>query len=275
MSAYIAIANAAIPTWNAKAPKMNGAVPRIQLYNASGDITIDDSIASLPYFAAFRFWTGRPENKLALWGDSLTAGSTGFPAGNGLLWRERLSTQLGADVGIDSRAVGGNTSADQKTVFDAQTSLHQYRHVFAVGSNNGWGVYANAALHQAALDSLLTDLAAMVAALGHTNYLVVGPLARANGGGSNWSGTEADQARARVAVTYEAVRQLAGARFVDLKAALVAASDGSTADNLAIASGYTPDSLRVDEIHLNTAGQNAFIAALNAVAVSVGFYPHA
>lgn len=91
------------------------------------------------------------------------------------------------------------------------------------------------------------DIAAMVASLPHTNYLVLGlPNASDEPSGSGaW--TLITQLNADLAATY-------GSKFWDVRAYLLTQGNGSAQDNADIANDIPPSSLRTDSVHLNAAG---------------------
>ncbi|MBE7731994.1 hypothetical protein [Devosia faecipullorum] len=101
--------------------------------------------------------------------------------------------------------------------------------------------------------SVKTDIAAMVAHLGHSRYLV-GSICNGNyesefAGGANYATLM--QLNADLASLY-------GSRYVDIRSALIAAAD-PVADAIWITRDTVPASLRTDNIHLNPAG-NAIVA---------------
>lgn len=105
--------------------------------------------------------------------------------------------------------------------------------------------------------SVASDIAAAVASLGHQRYLVGSvliPTALGDSGTIN----------AQLAETY-------GARFVDVLQALIGANDGSPADLADVANGYTPTSLRVDEVHLTDAGYAIAAAQFKAAHDAMGW----
>ncbi len=99
------------------------------------------------------------------------------------------------------------------------------------------------------------DIAAMTGFLGHERFLVGAILPGANDMGSGLQTIRT--LNADLAAAY-------GARFVDLVAALQAAGNGSDGDNIDIAAGHIPRSLRSDAIHLNDAGYAVVATAMAA-----------
>ncbi|QQR40382.1 SGNH/GDSL hydrolase family protein [Devosia rhizoryzae] len=113
-------------------------------------------------------------------------------------------------------------------------------------------------------DTVEADIAAMVQSLGHSRYLVGSIL---NGEGEAMGSDEFDMIaslNADLAAQY-------GTRFVDLRAALMAAHDDSAGDLQDVATGVPPRSLRSNAIHLNLKGQAVVAQAFQAATLSRGW----
>ena len=106
------------------------------------------------------------------------------------------------------------------------------------------------------------DIAAAVASLGHSRYLV---------GAIITSSADSAGGISTIAARNSALAATYGTRFVDLMAALQAANDGSANDLADIAAGYTPRSKRSDAIHLNDAGYAVVAAAFKAAHDAFGW----
>ena len=106
------------------------------------------------------------------------------------------------------------------------------------------------------------DVAAAVASLGHSRYLVGGVITGSIDGGSGLASFLATNAA--LSATY-------GPRYVDLLGALQAANDGSANDLSDIAAGWVPRSLRSDPVHLNDAGYAVVAAQFKAKTLAMGW----
>ncbi|WP_196259686.1 SGNH/GDSL hydrolase family protein [Pelagibacterium limicola] len=126
---------------------------------------------------------------------------------------------------------------------DEATSLRTHTALIWAGRNNSGNPAA-----------VKADIAAMIAHLGHGRYLVGAIL----NGGTEITGTSA---HAAITALNAELAALYGARFVDLRAALIAAGD-PTADAADIANDVMPASLRSDHIHLNDAGYGVVAEAI-------------
>jgi hypothetical protein len=116
---------------------------------------------------------------------------------------------------------------------DAATYKYQIAWIWA-GRNN----FASGA-------QVKSDIAAKVQIIGHTRYLVGSILTSASDNASQVTAIQA--LNSELAARY-------GNRFVDVYTLLRAAGDGSANDNVDIAAGFIPRSLRIDVTHLNAAG---------------------
>jgi hypothetical protein len=99
--------------------------------------------------------------------------------------------------------------------------------------------------------STLADAAAMIAFLGHSRYLIVGPLTKT---------TDSPSVVAEKVQTNTDLAALYGSKFRNMLSILQASNDGSANDLADVAAGYTPRSLRVDEVHLTTTANNTIVA---------------
>lgn len=176
----------------------------------------------------------------------LTSGAsfTGVAAGTLAGVHGVLSTDVSGNWTFTRDTVGAAVACPANSVFVLNDpALYKSYTAWIWAGNNGVITAADA-------EAAKADIAAMIAYLGHRRFLVLSVLAS----------TSADAAR--VAVLQQMNRDLAslyGHRFVDVYSALLASGNGSVEDNADIAAGYTPRSLRVDAIHLTTAG-NAIVA---------------
>lgn len=166
------------------------------------------------------------------WGDSLTQGAGGF----GTTYETTITGITGFTV--VNNGVGGETSTQIKTRFLADTGNLDKSVIIWAGRNN----YLDPTTVKA-------DIAAMVAALSHTRYLVVGII---NGNypseyinQSGW--TTIQQLNADLKAIY-------GKRFVDIRPYLVSLHDNSAQDLIDFANDIPPNSLRADNIHLTGTG---------------------
>ena len=94
-------------------------------------------------------------------------------------------------------------------------------------------------------DTVLRDIAAMIAFLGHDRYLVAEVLPSAR---------DTPAQHRHLDRLNRSLAEIHGTRFVPLIAALQAAGDGSAQDEQDIAAGLVPSSLRSDAVHLNDQG---------------------
>lgn len=161
------------------------------------------------------------------WGDSLTrgTGSTGESD-----YTSYLSTLTGYN--FVNKGVPGETSTQIKTRFDAEPATYKYGVIFWVGRNN----YSDPT-------TVLADIAAMVAKLPHTNYLIVG-IIKAHGEGC----CPVEDLNTSLAAAYPG-------RFVALQDYLVESYDSGQPQDVADhADGKLPWSLLSDWLHLNNKG---------------------
>lgn len=110
--------------------------------------------------------------------------------------------------------------------------------------------------------TVLSDIAAAVAALGHRRYLIGGILPST---GDSAGGL------AQLAVLNGQLTSTYGDRFVNLLSILSAAANGSPEDAGDVAAGFVPRSLRSDHLHLNDAGYAIVAQAFYAAHMAKGF----
>lgn len=177
---------------------------------------------------------------IACWGDSLTSG-TGAGSPNGPPWPTVLQTST--NYGVFQGGVGGQTSTQIRARMQADTAKFSYSAIIWAGANN---------LNQQA--TVLADIAAMVASLGHNRYLVI---SEHWGGGDSTAQAQGLAINAQLAAIY-------GSHYLDTRTYLWSLyNPGIPQDVIDHANNDIPSSLRLvgDQIHLNTAG-NAAVSAL-------------
>jgi lysophospholipase L1-like esterase len=179
---------------------------------------------------------------MTFWGDSLMAGT-----GAGSVATAVPGAVAGTRV-YYNQGVGADSSTGCKARVLAGTPI------LLSGTTVIWIGINNSFQRQVVLD----DIAAMVAFLGHTRYLVVG-LCNGNNapeytGGDAWND---------ITWVNSGLSPVYGSRFVDIMTPLVAAGgpSGSNPDPTSFANGVPPSGLRFDNRHFNDAGY-AIIANL-------------
>jgi lysophospholipase L1-like esterase len=110
--------------------------------------------------------------------------------------------------------------------------------------------------------TVLEDIAAAVASLGHQRYLVGAVLP---------SSADNSGALASLVTLNGQLASTYGTRFVDLVAILKDEADGSTDDVSDVAAGFIPRSLRSDHLHLNDAGYAVVAEAFVAAHLAMGW----
>lgn len=172
----------------------------------------------------------------AAWGDSLT--NSGGGAG---LYPTALGRLAGAVV--YNGGVGGDTSTQIKTRMLADSTHYARPAIIWAGRNNFTSP-----------TTVKADIAAMVAALGHTHYLVLSVINR-NDTASEYSGganyTTITALNADLAALY-------GSHYVDVRSYLVSLYNPLDAQDV-IDHGHDcpPSSLTTDGLHLTAAGYSA------------------
>ena len=173
------------------------------------------------------------QSSIATWGDSLTSGTGGNTS-----YPTQLTTLSG--YAVYNGGVGGEGSTQIKTRMLAATDKHSWPTIIWAGRNN----YTDPTTVKA-------DIAAMVAALGHENYIILGVLNGDYGGYEILGGggyIQITQLNSDLSTIY-------GSHFIDIRAYLVSQYDsGSPQDVTDHTNDTVPTSLRSDAIHLNTAG---------------------
>jgi lysophospholipase L1-like esterase len=184
------------------------------------------------------------QEEIVAWGDSLTYGT----GAEGHGW-PKWFTEISHGTKVINKGVGGQTSTQIKTRMLAEKELHGKFAVIWAGRNNAYDQKG----------TVQADIAAMVAALGTSNYLVVGITNGAkepNNGPSRWCLTLINKLNASLKETY-------GARFVDVRPILVAAADPAQPQDVKDkADDVVPTSLRSDGVHLNSAGYKIVAKAI-------------
>ncbi len=177
---------------------------------------------------------------IAAWGDSLTAG-TGSTGINGD-YPNKLGNLSGYTV--YNGGVGGDTSTQIKVRMLADTARYVLPTVIWAGRNN----YTSPS-------TVMADIAAMVAALGHTNYIILSIL---NGEfGIEYTGQSGYN---QIVGINASLASLYGAHYIDVRSYLVSQHNGTAQDLIDLGHDIVPASLRFDSIHLTSAGY-ALVAA--------------
>ncbi|MEQ3625733.1 MAG: hypothetical protein ABNH26_03480 [Celeribacter sp.] len=165
---------------------------------------------------------------------------SGSPAGE-------MSARIGEAAGIVRTDAQGNwsfarSSAGAEVACPGTVTLRPDT-AGDTGTRTLW-IWAGRNNHDAP-EAVKSDIAAMVAHAGHGHFLV----------GSVLTSTADTQAARQGIVDLNAeLSAIYDTRFVDLMAALGAASDGGAEDSADIADDLVPRSLRSDAVHLNDAG---------------------
>lgn len=186
----------------------------------------------------------------AFWGDSLTNGSVGTAA---------TMTAAGYVENYWNGGVGGEASAAIKNRFLADRTRIHWTQVIWVGQN--WDSQA----------TTLASIAAMIAPLSHTRYLVVSTINNGN------TATEQGPAGARyleILALNAALEALYGSRFYDLREALVA--DGvAEADAQSVDYDAPPSYWQPTDVHLNDDGYTEAQTLIRAKLNALGFLSEA
>lgn len=191
-------------------------------------------------------------HRIAAWGDSLTAG-TGA-SGRGTAYPAVAQTLFSPFRQIGVHGFGGKTSSEIKALFLAETFDREATTWIWVGRNN----YEQA-------DVVVGDVDEMIATLGHDRYLVGSVL---NGGYENEA--KGGGGYTRIVALNAALEVRYGDRFVDVRAALMAAAD-PVRDAVDIAADRVPQAFRIDDIHLNDVGYRVVAEAWEQATVRLGF----
>lgn len=192
---------------------------------------------------------------LAVWGDSLAAGDGGSTAAS--RWMPTLAAALTPPRDLYRGGVGGTTSTQARNAALLATANRNYIQLIWTGHNDP----TDTAL---VIRNINEIIAWMTVAPSSRQYLVLSPVQNA----SNAVGSGGYLA---ILALRTALASAFGARYIDVNAALAAASSGNAQDISDVANGYTPTSLRADTIHLADAGQDVVKAALLTTFTSLGW----
>lgn len=208
----------------------------LMIGGTAGTFSIDNVVLTLPPVTAdYAVAVTAKNNNILTSGASFTGTAAGTLAGvHGV-----LSTDASGNWTFTRDTAGAAVACPANTQFVLDDPAVYKNHTAWIWAGN------NGVITAADAEATKADIAAMIAYMGHSRFLVLSVLAS----------TSADAAR--VAVLQQLNRDLAsryGHRFVDVYSALLASGNGSAEDNADIAAGYTPRSLRVDAIHLTSAG---------------------
>lgn len=191
--------------------------------------------AQIPVFAETDY--------MVAWGDSLTA--SGYP--------QILQISFGSQRPCYNFGVGGETAAQVRARQVADQLYNRYINLLWVG-RNGFKVTTPA--------SIIADIDLMIAHVVGGRWLVGSvPPSTLDSGAEN-------TLRLALNAAFEAEY---GDRYVDIVAAWQAANDGSADDLSDIAAGYTPRSLRGDELHPNDDGDAVIAAAWKTAILAKGW----
>lgn len=171
---------------------------------------------------------------IALWGDSLTAG-TGATGPSGF-YPEVVRTSRYPHSGVYNGGVGGETSTQIKARALADTIRNGWTSVFWAGRNNF-----------SSLSTVVADVQAMVSNLTHGRYLVMGVINKSDG-----TENAGSTAYTQIVALNAALQAAFPNNYLDIRSLIVAASGGS---NDAPNASWTADGL-----HLNNTGY-AYVAS--------------
>lgn len=186
--------------------------------------------------------------QIAAWGDSLTQSFIDINP-----WTNALEKLTGALV--YNGGIGGQTASQVATRMIADTSKSTYSTIIWVGRNDVSNDYT------IAQTAIVNNVANMVAALGHTRYLILGVTNKNNEPtGSNNLNT-INTTNSALATTY-------GSKFIDIRAYLLTQGTGTGQDATDVGNGIIPTSLMrtSDTTHFNEA---AYIKIANKILLSI------
>jgi len=170
------------------------------------------------------------------WGDSLTEGSGQIPYATAL---NNITT-----FSITNRGVGGENSTQIKDRFIAETSAYSKSVIIWAGRNNFTDP-----------TTVKADIATMISALGHTRYLVLSILNAESSGTSDYN---------TIIQLNNDLKTIYGSKYVDVRTYLVSLYNPSIPqDVLDNSNDVPPSSLRIDNIHLNSDGNEKVAEYLN------------
>jgi len=168
-----------------------------------------------------------PSVYIAWWGDSLTDGTGSSAGSNAPLDLSRIT-----GFNVYNGGVPGETSTQIRTRFFKDTARWKLPTIIWAGRNN----YSKVSMVEA-------DIAAMVAALGHSRFVVLG-IIKANNQTDQW-----------VDILNDHLKQTYGTRFLDMQAYLFSKYNPSlTQDAESHLAGNIAWSLHSDWLHLNNDG---------------------
>jgi len=168
---------------------------------------------------------------VATWGDSMTAGQGGTP------YPTQLATLTGLTV--FNGGVGGESSTGIRNRMIADTGKHGWPTIIWAGRNN----FSDST-------TIKADIAIMVAALGHTNYLIIS-VCNAASAGEEKGGVEYLQ----ITSLNNALKRVYGGRYLDIRSYLISNYDPSNSTDVSnYIDDIIPSSFRSDHVHLNTRG---------------------
>jgi len=202
--------------------------------------TWDGAISSVKIYATERL----PTDMFYLEGDSYVAGAGGVSL--------TASLASAASRGAFTTGQGGSDLASQASRVATNPGLCRGVFVHWDGDANGFGTLAaDMALY-----------ASMVAALGHTRFIIVPPCQRANGSTKN----------APAAALQAALMAQYGATHVVDAQAILAGNATSPGDDATVAAGQIPASLlQGDGTHLTSTGMGFIATAIAALIISNGW----
>lgn len=188
---------------------------------------------------------------VACWGNSLTAASNlaqdftnSFPS--------VLATLSGRVV--YNGGIGGESSTQIATRMLAATDKYSSSVIIDAGRNNF-----------ASSSTVLADIASMVAALGHTRYVVLAIVNGAGEGNPSTAYTQITSLNATLASTY-------GANYLDIRSYLVSQyNSGIPQDVTDHTADIPPSSLRTDAIHYTAAGYSLWANYIYSQKASILF----
>jgi hypothetical protein len=195
-----------------------------------GVMAIDKSLTASEREDLEEYWTA--DGAARVWGNSMVAGSGTAIAQN---WVDRLGRMAG--ILMENKGAGGETSAQIKTRFDADTGdKDKWINIFWMGEND--------TLYTSVGPTEINIAACVQGITGRQRYLVCG-CTRSEG--SSVTAAHLDELETNLLATY-------GDSFLDVRGYLQSKHDGSANDLADIADGLVPRSLRSDIIHLNDTG---------------------
>ncbi|RRB02690.1 SGNH/GDSL hydrolase family protein [Larkinella rosea] len=178
---------------------------------------------------------------IAGWGDSLTEGSNGSSY---LLELQKLTNYQ-----IYNGGKSGNTSYQVAERMLADKEKHSYNTIIWVGRNN----YLEP-------DKVKSDIAAMVKALGHKRYLVLGLLNGSFGPNEDVFGAGHDAIMKLNGELYS----IYGDHYVNIHAYLLSQYDPTDYRDITDhTDDVVPRSLRIDALHLNAKGNQKVAERIN------------